>query len=145
MLLAGVLLVIAFILYSIQVALLANLGQQTGREVETPLLDDYALIRRGLQIQLEDEMRNPLAPQANPPPCPSDRDEFGLRVISKLDHLARLESARGQSFEGTLLSIGRAPPAPDPQTRTTISLQLNLANGPTRVSDKIDFSLPCAP
>lgn len=141
-LLAGILLTLAFMLFSIQLALLANVGQQTGRETETPLLEDYFGVRRSLQSYVLQEAR-PAPNGPTPPPttpCPTagaSFDDYADRVVAGLGHLAQLESDRGQAFRGTLVTKTLAAAS------FTLTIQLDFTDGPVIVQDRVEYKVNC--
>jgi hypothetical protein len=133
-LLAGILLVLAFILFSVQVAVLANLGQQVGRETENPLLEDYLLVRRSLESSLQQELRNATTGKFD---CPHLMD-YGQRVRSQLELLTGLESNRGQAFRWSGLGVGHTA-----GFSMKVEAQLYLSDGFTTVTDILVYSVVC--
>lgn len=138
-LLGGILLVIAFILFSTQLALLANLGQQTGRESETPLLEDYFAVRQGVQGYLKDEMRDSNGVVR----CPGDLTAFAIKYEAQSEYLSLLQSTRGTEFRSQVLSKALVPSGPN--FNLNFKVRLSLAYGPTSIADEVTFIVPCAP
>lgn len=120
-------------------AVLANLGQQTGRETATPLLEDYLLARRGLQTYLTNELKNATTGVLR---CPADLMEFQARVAGQLLYLQMLQSRRGQRFEGTILSLTVETVNPS-DGKVHAKLRLGLTGGPTIVGDEVEYTVNC--
>src|SRR5687767_9443159 len=98
-LLAGVLIVLAFFLYSTQSTVISSIGQEAGREAANPLLTDYQSLRSSIAIQLEFELWN----AAGTAICPTDEADYRGKVQAKLVLLSKLESNRGQVFTGNFI------------------------------------------
>lgn len=133
-LLAGVLLVLAFILFSVQLSVLTNLGAQVGRETENPLLEDYLLVRRSLETVLRDELRDTRTSTLTPCPEPL---EYGYRVKGILGLMSTLEANRGQSFhwDGLRTSNGAAA--------VIVRIDLRFTDGVTTVGEQVNYTVSC--
>lgn len=137
-LLAGILVVIAFIMFSLQLSLLASLGQQAGRETQSPLVEDYLLLRRTLESLLPDELKDTAAVVR----CPVDMAEYKTRLNATLLLLAALEENRGQSFRGLILSDSSTGVNPKTQY---ITIRLELTDGTSTVADEVEYNFKCTP
>lgn len=135
-LLAGILLVIAFIVFSINLASLANLGQQVGRETENPLLDDYLLVRRALETSLVDELRTTGSgtPQVA---CP-DLSQYANAVVAQLMEVQAHESMRGQAFDWADVTL----PQPTLQVYT-VQVTTTLSDGVTTAVETLSYKVTC--
>lgn len=136
-LLAGILLVIAFIAFSIQLSVLPNLGQQLGRETENALLEDYLLVRRTFETLLVDELRSPT--DAADIVCP-DGPEYLQRVSGQLTLLTALEGTRGQSFGWDRLEVERLDPS---TTDFEVRITLRLSDGDTSAHEIVTYPVTC--
>lgn len=138
LLLTGILLALAFILFSVQLALVANIGQQAGRESRNPVLDDYLQIRRGLDATLRDEMHNETGVLV----CPEDQPGFEGKVRAFMAMLTQHEQNRGHAFAGELLAADWSEPS-----QATIDLRLYLTDGETTIQDTprftVVYDVPC--
>lgn len=133
LLLAGILVVIAFVLFSIQLSLLVNSGQQSGRETENPLLDDFLNARRSLESLLSDDLRD----SSGTVRCPPDVSLAMSRVNSTLATLTALEENRGQSLVGILVAYSVVG------TQVSVTLQLQLSDASSSITDKLDYKFTC--
>ena len=137
-LLAGILLLIAFIAFSIQLSVLPTLGQQLGRETENTLLEDYLLVRRTLETLVPDELRNPLKPTEIV--CP-DGPEYLQRLRGQLTLLAGLEATRGQAFAWDKLEVERKAPL---TTKFEVKITMRFTDGvATTVGDEVVYPVTC--
>lgn len=138
LLLTGILLALAFILFSVQLALVANIGQQAGRESRNPVLDDYLQIRRGLDATLRDEMRNETGVLV----CPKDQPGFEGKVRAFMAVLTQHEQNRGHAFTGELIAADWSDSA-----QATIDVRLYLTDGVTTIQDTprftVAYDVPC--
>lgn len=132
LLLTGILLALAFILFSVQLALVANIGQQAGRESRNPVLDDYLQMRRSLDATLRDEMRNETGVLV----CPADQPGFEGRVRAFMAMLTQHEQNRGHAFTGQLLAANWADPA-----QAQIDVRLYLTDGMTTIQDTPRYTI----
>lgn len=132
-LLAGILLVLAFILFSTQLALLASIGQQSGRESENPLLDDYLLLRRTIETQWTEELRNATGVLV----CP-DMVIFGKRMVNQLELLEGLEKGRSNGLAWSELTLTRTS-----HVRLYGNLTLSLYDETTSIADRLSYGLTC--
>jgi len=136
-LLAGILLVIAFIAFNIQLSILPSLGQQVGRETENPLLEDYLLVRRTLETLFPDEMRSTTS--STTLVCP-DGFEYMQKVRGQLSLLTALEGTRGQSFGWEKLEVElMAGTTKNFEVRVT----MRLSDVQTTVSDVVTYPVQC--
>jgi hypothetical protein len=136
-LLAGILLVIAFIAFSIQLSVLPNLGQQLGRETENPLFEDYLLVKRSFETLLADELRSPTL--STNIVC-LDGFDYLLRIQSHLTLLTALEGTRGQSFGWDRLEVERMGGT---TTNFEVRITLRLTDGVTTVGEKVTYPVKC--
>jgi hypothetical protein len=136
-LLAGILLVIAFVAFSIQLSVLPSLGQQLGRETENPLLEDFLLVRRTFETLVPDELRNPA--QSTQFVCP-DGFEYMQKVRGQLSLLAALEGTRGQSFSWERLEVERMGGT---TTNFEVRITMRLTDGITTVGDSVEYRFKC--
>lgn len=138
LLLTGILLALAFILFSVQLALVANIGQQAGRESRNPVLDDYLQIRRSLDATLRDEMRDATGVLV----CPEDQPGFEGKVRAFMAMLTQHEQNRGHAFSGELLGADWSDPS-----QATIDVRLYVTDGTTTIQDTPRFTIaydaPC--
>lgn len=138
LLLTGILLAFAFILFSVQLALVANIGQQAGRESTNPVLDDYLQIRRNLDATLRDEMRN----SAGDIVCPADQPGFEGKVRAFMAMFTQHEQNRGHAFTGDLDAADWSDP-----NQAQLDLELYLTDGATTIQDTprytIVYDVPC--
>lgn len=143
-LLAGVLVVLAYLLFSTQTALLANIGQEAGREAANPLLSDYTVVRNSLATVLPQELTN----AAGTVVCPTEaqRTDWAGRVQNHLNLLSQLESSRGQNlvanFVNVVLPAVNEDADPALELKTTITLY--LTNGRATITDTVVFYTECA-
>lgn len=126
LLLTGVLLAFAFILFSVQLSLVANIGQQAGRESRNPILEDYLQIRRGLDATLRDEMRN----QDGLIECPEDKTSFEGRVRALLFMINQHEQNRGHVFSGDLEDADWSS-----ASQAVLDLRIYISDGATTIQD----------
>lgn len=135
-LLAGILLVLAYLLFSTQSALLATVGQEAGREASQPLFNDYIAIRNSISQLLEAELTNAAGTAVN---CPTSGQEWAGRVETLLSLLSQLEANRGQAFKGDFISTAQTA---IPGNRETI-IDLYLTNGDATVMETTKFITAC--
>lgn len=143
-LLAGVLIVLAFFLYSTQSTVVSSIGQEAGREVANALPSDYQGIRSSIAVQLEYELWDSTGTAI----CPTDEAEYRGRIQAKLVLLSKLESNRGQIFTGNF--IDAVIPATnlvgaDPPRELQTQIDLYLTNGRSIISDEVTFITECTP
>lgn len=134
-LLAGILLVLMFILFSTQVALIANLGQQAGRETANPLLNDYLGLRRSLQAAFTQELERDLGTSQ----CLS-MDALAQRLGGRLIQLEDMSSNRGHvlGFANATINV---PVAAD---RTIyFNLTASMTDGITTLEDHLRYVQTC--
>lgn len=136
-LLAGVLIILAFLLYATQSAVLSNVGQQAGREAQDPVYNDYALVRVTLATTLHKELTD----AAGVVVCPDDIVAYGGRVQGMLSLLQGLEDNRGQLFSGHFLSAA-VTGAANPKTLTT-TITLFFASSQTSINEQVAYSHSC--
>lgn len=136
-LLAGLLLVMAYLIFSTQTALLATVGQEAGREASSPIFTDFVGIRGSLAKFMEDELTD----TSDVVQCPDLLTNWKGRVESLLSMISQLESDRGQSFHGVYLtsSIDTAP-TPD---RLTTEVTLYLSDGDASILDEVRYFTDC--
>jgi hypothetical protein len=135
-LLAGVLIVLAFFLYSTQSTVISSIGQEAGREAANPLLSDYQGLRSSVAQQLKYELWN----ATSVPICPTDEADFRGKVQAKLVLLSKLESNRGQIFMGNFLDANI--PVPNTSELET-QIKMYLTNGRATVTDTATFVTTC--
>jgi hypothetical protein len=134
LLLAGILLALSFILFSVQLSLVANIGQQAGRETRNPVLDDYLLIRRSMANTIQAEMTDADGDVV----CPTDPADIGGRVEAFLVMLANHEQKRGQALDGRLLDVDIEVP-----NQVTVTISLQLTDGFSTIQDTLAFRYDC--
>lgn len=142
-LLAGVLVVLAYLLFSTQSTLLANIGQEAGRESANPVLTDYSSIRSSianvLSLELTDENGDVRCPTV------SQRADWAGRVQAHLVLLGQLESSRGQNFLGNFLDVKL--PAEDEDLDSVLELKttatLYLTDGRATITETVAFYTEC--
>ncbi len=132
LLLTGILLAFAFILFSVQLALVANIGQQAGRESRNPVLDDYLQIRRSLDATFRDELRNAAGDIA----CPADQPGFEGKVRAFLAMVAQHEQNRGHAFSGSLDAADWSD-----ASRVNLDVALYVTDGSTKIQDTARFTI----
>lgn len=133
-LLAGVLLVIAFILFSIQINVLVNLGQEAGREVENPVVDDYRLLRRAFQSVFEDELRS----ASGTVDCPN-LYAYAQRVRALVDHASALESVRG-----FFLSVNPLEMTSPSSTTIDVTMGVTFSDGTSTIIETVTYRITCS-
>jgi hypothetical protein len=139
-LLAGVLIVLAFFLYSTQSTVVSTIGQESGREAANPVLSDFQGLRSSIATQLKYELWN----SAGTAICPTDEAEFRGKVQAKLVLIAKLESNRGQIFAGNFLDMVPAVNVDsDPALELKTVVRLYLTNGRSTVTDTVTFITEC--
>jgi len=143
-LLAGLLLVMSYLIFSTQTALLATVGQEAGREATSPLFTDFLVIRTGLAEVFEDELTD----DGGVIQCPTLLSNWQGRVDTMLAMITQLESNRGLSFHGTVISIGPeefitdvAPAVSNQELKTEI--QLYLSDGDASIIEEVRFYTNC--
>lgn len=143
-LLAGVLIVLAFFLYSTQSTVVNSIGQEAGREAANPLLADYQAIRSGIAVALNYEIRD----QFSIPRCPRDEADYAARVQALLVLMAELESNRGQIFSGSFLDmVPESQNTYDSDAGYEIGTQVRLyiTNGRATMTDTVTYVTGCFP
>lgn len=144
-LLAGVLVVLAYLLFSTQTALLANIGQEAGREAANPLLSDYTVVRNSLATVLPQELTN--AAGAVVCPTTAQRTDWAGRVQNHLNLLSQLEASRGQNLIGNFIDV-KLPAVDedgvDPAKELKTTVALYLTNGRATITDTVVFYTECA-
>ncbi len=133
-LLAGILLVLGFLVFSIQLDILPTLGQQVGREAENPLLEDFLMFRTNFEDASQDELRN----AAGTVVCP-DLLSYGHRMASYVRQLSQLEESRGHSFDTKNLTVAIGGAA----NALIVTLEYILTDGTSTAHDRFDYEFTC--
>lgn len=143
-LLAGILLVMAYLIFSTQTALLATVGQEAGREATSPLSMDFISIRTTLAEILDDELRD----SSGVIRCPTLNSNYQGRVDTMLAMLTQLEANRGLSFHGTFLDLDYeeritdvAPAVSNLELVTTV--RLYLSDGDASIIEEVRYYTDC--
>lgn len=102
MLLAAVVLILAFLALSAMVARVSQLGSVTGQDQSRPILLEVETVQSAVDDLLVD--LEAVTPDLNATSTPT----FAISLENALRHIAFLESARGFRFE-----FGGAPTSPD--------------------------------
>lgn len=143
-LLAGILLVMAYLIFSTQTALLATVGQEAGREATSPLFMDFIGVRTSLAEILDDELRDSTGVIR----CPTHNSNYQGRVDTMLVMISQLESNRGLSFHGTVLDLDYeevitdvAPAVSNLELVTTI--RLYLSDGDASIIEEVRYYTNC--
>lgn len=134
LLLAGVILVLALISYSLEAQTRTQIGQQTGRELEKPVLDDFILLRRLFAQFAQEELRSATGVVR----CPTDLYEYGQRLESTLSLMVTYESERGHLMSATITSITQ-PIA----TRVVVAAHLQVADNELSADDDLKVTFDC--
>lgn len=144
-LLAGVLIVLAFLLYSTQTVTLQSLGQEAGREAASPIRHDFQALRTTISSTIELE----LTESGGTVRCPTDANDYKGRIDALLALLQKQEANRGQNLVAHYVSVNSPFPPPnldgDPPRELRTTLDLFLTNGRTSVYDLIVFTTECTP
>ncbi len=143
-LLAGLLLVMSYLIFSTQTALLATVGQEAGREATSPLFTDFLIVRTGLAEAMDDELTD----NAGVIQCPTRLTNWQGRVDTMLATITQLESNRGLSFHGTVVQVGsaefitdQAPAVSNLELLTEV--QLYLSDGDASIIEEVRFYTNC--
>lgn len=144
-LLAGVLIVLAYLVYSTQGATLQSIGQEAGREAAAPIRNDFLAIRSALAATIQFELTEATGVVR----CPTDASDFRGRVEAAMTLLQKQESNRGQNLVAHYLSVNSPFPPPnddaDPARELKTRLDLFLTNGRTVVYDQLTIITECTP
>lgn len=132
-LLAGLLLVMSYLIFSTQTALLSTVGQEAGREATNPVFSDYLSLRSGFAELLEEELTD----SAGLVQCPAYETNWKGRVETMMAMLTQLESNRGQKFQGTWIDATIAA------TQVTTEVRFYLTDGDAMIVEEIQFKTPC--
>ncbi|MBI2076912.1 MAG: hypothetical protein HYT80_00875 [Euryarchaeota archaeon] len=138
LLLAGVLLVISYVLFSSQASLIATLGQQSGREASNPVVIDYVAVREAIQVTLTREH----TVGATVTCTAGTEAAMKVRAEAILQNIALVESRRGLKFAATL----NGPPtvgADEFVGDFLYDLTLSLTNGETSINERAEFRVDC--
>ena len=133
-LLAGLLLVMSYLIFSTQTALLATVGQEAGREATNPVASDFLALRSGFAELLENELTD----SAGVVQCPDSLTNWQGRVETMMTMLTQLQSNRGHSFHGTIVT---APTLVGGTLTTTV--EFYLTDGDASIVDEIRFITSC--
>lgn len=137
-LLAGVLLVMAYLLFSVQAAQFSQIGQQAGREVRNPVAADLPGLRSFLSIALQEELRK----DSNPTQflCPRAA-EFAAHAELILQNIGTHQQNRGLDFRATVTSVDVN--SPGPTGTVVVHAQFTLSDGTSYYREKLDLTLSC--
>jgi hypothetical protein len=146
-LLAGVLLVLAYLLFNTQAAQYTQIGQQAGRDVRNSVLQDVPVIRRFISTTLQEELRSDTGATF---PCPAaapapDLLLFANRAELLLRNIGVEEQNRGLDFQGQVIdgpdadttAVTLAPPG------LLVDVTFSLADGSTFYKDAVQFKFTC--
>lgn len=144
-LLAGVLIILSYLVYTTQSAALQNIGQEAGRDAASPVFNDYHSIRNTLANTIQVDLTDALGVVK----CPTDANDFRGRVEALLSLLQKLEANRGQNLVSHFLSVNSPFPPPNIDADAARELQTTvdvfLTNGRTSVYDRVVVTTECTP
>jgi hypothetical protein len=132
-LLAGLLLVMSYLVFSTQTALLATVGQEAGREATNPVFSDYLGIRTGFAEFLKQELTD----SAGLVQCPSLETNWKGRVETIMTMISQLESNRGQTFHGSFTD------ATITATEVTTIVEFYISDGDSLITEEVKFVTAC--
>jgi hypothetical protein len=138
-LLAGLLLVMAYLIFSTQTALLATVGQEAGREATNPLYAEFVGVRAGLAELLEEELTD----SNGDVQCPDLLTNWKGRVETMLTMLTQLESNRGQSFHGVYVGGSLDDVTSDTGDELVTEVTLYLSDGDASIHEEIRYYTEC--
>jgi hypothetical protein len=141
-LLAGILIVLAYLLFSTQTALLASIGQEAGRESTNPLHADYIAVRSGFAGIIESELTN----SAGVVKCPQLLSTWKARVETIVAMLEQLQSNRGLSFHGVFVGSVIQPLADldgDGRLEMVTEIRLYLTDGDSSITEEVRYHTEC--
>lgn len=144
-LLAGVLIVLAYLVYSTQTATLQSIGQEAGREAAAPIRSDFLSLRTAIAATLQSDLQEASGVSR----CPTDPVDYKGRIEALLSLLQKQEANRGQNLVAHYLSVNSPFPPPnedaDPARELKTRLDLFLTNGRTSVFDQVVVTTECTP